>query len=135
MLTLKRTFFVAITFILAVNMLFFSAGKVVAQHAKPFVRIARLQIDSSQLERYKAALKEGAETAVRAEPGVISLYAVYEKDHPTRVTVFEIYSSAEAYKSHIETAHFKKYKDTTKDMVKSLELIDAIPIALATKNR
>src|SRR5690349_11139801 len=107
--------------ILTVTMLIvLSNGEVIAQPMKPFVRIARLQIDSMQLEKYKAALKEGVETAVRVEPGVLGLYAVYEKDHPTHVTVFEIYASEDAYKSHIETVHFRKYKEATKDMVKLL---------------
>jgi len=104
-----------------------------AQDKNLVVRIARLQIDSAQLENYKAALKIHAETAVRVEPGVLNLYAVYEKEHPTHVTVFEIYSNAEAYQSHLKTAHFLQYKTSTKNMVKSLELIETVPIALETK--
>jgi len=100
---------------------------------QPMVRIARIIIDSNQLEAYKAALKEGVETAVRVEPGVLTLFAAYEKDHPTHVTVFEVYADEQAYKAHLQTPHFKKYKETTKDMVKSLELIDMSPIGLATK--
>jgi quinol monooxygenase YgiN len=112
--------------------LFFS-GQAHAQDKNLVVRIARLQIDPAQLENYKAALKLHAETAVRVEPGVLTLYAVYEKDSPTHVTVFEIYANAAAYRAHLETAHFKKYKSTTKDMVRSLELIETVPIALETK--
>jgi quinol monooxygenase YgiN len=104
-----------------------------AQDKKLVVRIAKLQIDSSQLEAYKAALKEHAETAVRVEPGVLNLYAVYEKNHPTHVTVFEIYADEDAYKAHLLTPHFIKYKTGTKNMVKSLELIETVPIALETK--
>ena len=36
----------------------------------------------------------------------------------------EVYANLEAYQSHILTPHFKKYKDTVKNMVLSLELID-----------
>ena len=97
------------------------------------VRIAKLQIDPVQLESYKAVLKEQIETAVRVEPGVLTLYAVYEKANPTYVTVFEIYANSDAYKAHLETAHFKKYKRATKEMVKSLELVETVPIALAAK--
>ncbi|MES2848718.1 MAG: putative quinol monooxygenase [Bacteroidota bacterium] len=104
-----------------------------AQDKNLVVRIAKLQIDSAQLENYKAALKEHAETAVRVEPGVITLHAVYEKDHPTHVTVFEIYADTAAYQSHLKTPHFLKYKTGTKDMVRSLELIETVPIALETK--
>jgi len=106
-----------------------------AQDKNLVVRIARLQIDSMQLENYKAALKIHAETAVRVEPGVLTLYAVYEKDHPTHVTVFEIYANADAYKAHLKTTHFTEYKTSTKDMVKSLELIETVPIALETKGK
>jgi quinol monooxygenase YgiN len=112
----------------------FSIGAASAQDNKDLVvRVARIQIDTAQLENYRVALKEGAETAVRLEPGVLALYAVYEKNNPTHVTVFEVYANAAAYKTHLETTHFKKYKRTTKDMVKSLELVDVNPIALASK--
>jgi quinol monooxygenase YgiN len=61
------------------------------------------------------------------------LYAVAEKNDPTQITVFEIYADEKAYASHLETAHFKKYKSTTKDMVTSLTLIDTVPIAVNPK--
>jgi quinol monooxygenase YgiN len=104
-----------------------------AQLNNPYVRIAKIVIDSSQLDNYKLAVKEHIETAVKVEPGVIALYAVYDKDLPTHVTVFEIYADKNAYEHHIQTAHFKKYKSTTVNMVKSLKLTDVIPIALAEK--
>jgi quinol monooxygenase YgiN len=104
-----------------------------AQDKNLVMRIANLQIDSAQLENYKVALKEEIETSVRVEVGVLSLYAVYDKAHPTHVTVFETYANVEAYKAHLETPHFKKYKTITKKMVKSLELIDTVPIALEVK--
>ena len=106
-----------------------------AQQNNMVVRIAKLQIDSAQLDVYKAALKQHAETAVRVEPGVLTLYAVSDKDHPTRITVFEIYANEDAYKAHLGTPHFKKYKSETKNMVKSLELVQVDPIALETKSK
>lgn len=111
----------------------FSYQRAAAQTKKPMIRIARIVVDSARLEAYKAALKEGVETAVRVEPGVLSLYAVYEKDRPTHVTVFEVYADEAAYKAHLETPHFLKYKAATRDMVKSLELLDVDPIAMEAK--
>jgi quinol monooxygenase YgiN len=121
--------------IISLIMTLLSVNNAFAQDKALVVRIAKLQIDSAQLENYKAALKEHAETAVRVEPGVLTLYAVYEKNNPTHVTVFEIYANEDAYKAHLETTHFKKYKSTTKYMVKSLELIPCSPIALETKSK
>ncbi len=106
-----------------------------AQTGQRYMRIARIVVDSSQLDDYKTALKEGMEIAVRTEPGVLSLYAVYDKDEPTHITVFEIYLDEDAYKAHIQTTHFKKYKSTVQNMVKSLELSDVTPIALEAKSK
>jgi quinol monooxygenase YgiN len=123
----------ALKIILIIMITFASNSNSFAQDKNLVVRVANLQIDSAQLENYRSALRLHAETAVRVEPGVLTLYAVYEKDHPTHVTVFEIYANADAYQAHLKTAHFLKYKATTKDMVKSLELMETVPIALETK--
>jgi quinol monooxygenase YgiN len=100
-----------------------------------YVQIAELEIDPAQLEDYKAAVAEHAETAIREEPGVLVLYAVSEKDTRTRIRVFEVYASTAAYEAHLEAPHFKKYKAVTEKMVKSLKLVQTTPIALAAKTR
>jgi quinol monooxygenase YgiN len=104
-----------------------------AQQKNQVVRLAKIQVDPARLESYKAALKEGIETAVRLEPGVLTYYAVADKNDPSHITILEIYADSAAYQSHIETPHFKKYKNAVKDMVKSLELVDVNLIAVATK--
>ena len=111
------------------------SGNAFAQNNSHYMRVAKIVVDSTKLESYKSALKEGIEVAVRTEPGVLSLYAVYDKKNPTHVTVFEIYADEKAYQSHIQTAHFKKYKNAAQDMVKSLELVDVGPIALESKKK
>lgn len=108
---------------------------VLAQDANLVVRIAKLEIDPAQLDSYKAAVKEHIEAAVRVEKGVLSLYAVADKKNPTQITVFEIYANQEAYLAHLKTPHFLKYKVGTKDMVKSLELMDITPVAMKAKKK
>ena len=51
------------------------------------------------------------------------------KEDPRKIYIFEIYADQEAYQSHIQTAHFKKYKEGTAKMVKSLKLVDVNPLA------
>ena len=97
------------------------------------VRLAKLVIDSTQLENYNALLKEEIEASVRLEPGVLTLYAVSEKNNPTHITILEIYTDTVAYKAHLQTPHFVKYKTRTKDMVKSLELVETIPLVPGMK--
>ncbi|RZK63628.1 MAG: hypothetical protein EOO92_28550 [Pedobacter sp.] len=48
-------------------------------------------------------------------------------------TVAGVYANKEAYQAHLLTKHFLKYKSGTKDMVKSLQLIETVPIALQSK--
>ena len=130
----KITWFHLRLLLIVFCMLTFNPGNnALAQSKSQYIRIATLVVDTAQLENYKTALKAHAEAAVSKEPGVLTLYAVYDKDRPTHVTVFEIYASKEAYNSHIQSPHFLKYKATVQNMVKSLVLTDVIPIALETK--
>lgn len=87
-------------------------------------RIAKIKVDINQLEKYKVALKEQMNTAIKLESGVLSYTVVADKKDLSLITIIEVYANLEAYQSHILTPHFKKYKDTVKDMVLSLELID-----------
>ena len=114
-------------------LLVFSHGSMYAQAKPQIVRLAKLVIDSAQLESYKAILKEGIETAVRVEPGVLTLYAVSEKAKPNHITILEIYANEDAYNAHLKTPHFLKYKNGTKDMVKSLELVESTPLVPGMK--
>jgi quinol monooxygenase YgiN len=78
-------------------------------------------------------LEMSSYAAIRKEPGVLVLYAVSEKDEPNHVKVFEIYRDKKAYEAHLESDHFKKYKATVENMVKSLKLVQTTPTALRAK--
>ncbi|MFK4386276.1 MULTISPECIES: putative quinol monooxygenase [unclassified Bradyrhizobium] len=109
-------------------------GPAIAQEAQGrYIQLAEIEIDPAQLEAYKTAVREHIETAVRVEPGVLVLYAVSDQDNPTMVRVFEVYRDVEAYRSHLESPHFKTYKATTEKMVKSLKLVRTDAIALGAR--
>lgn len=88
------------------------------------VRIAAIEIDANYVVEYMAILKEESEASVRLEPGVICILPMFQKENPTQIRLLEIYADKEAYASHLQTPHFKHYKETTKEMVKDLKLID-----------
>ena len=99
-----------------------------AQEQAPMVRLSKLVVDPLHLPAYRAALKEEIEASIRLEPGVLTLYAVFEVKNPTHLTILEIYRDRSAYEAHLATPHFQKYKTGTGHMVNSLELIDAEPL-------
>lgn len=103
------------------------------QEKEPMVRMAKIKVDPLQLNEYNAALKEQMNTAVKLEPGVLSYYAVAEKVDPSVITIIEVYADTAAYKAHIATPHFKKYKAKVEEMVKSLELVGLNVIGVARK--
>ena len=100
---------------------------------RPMVRIAELEIDPTQLENYKAELREEIEASIRLEPGVLTLYAVSLKESPTSIRIFETYADVDAYTAHSESPHFKKYKTNTAAMVRSLKLVETDPVLLGAK--
>ena len=99
----------------------------------PFLRVAELEINPAQLERYTDAVREEMETSVRTEPGVLAIYAVAEKDHPHKLRFFEIYADEAAYRAHIASPHFRKYVEITKGMIRSRKLLDTVPVQLSAK--
>ena len=104
-----------------------------AQASNRMYRIAKIKVDAIHLEKYKSALSEQMNAAIKLEPGVLSYTAVSDKKEATVITILEVYANVEAYQSHILTPHFKKYKETVKDWVLSLELIDTDLVVSAKK--
>lgn len=91
-------------------------------------RLSKISVDPAHLPAYRAALAEEVRDSMEREPGVRALYAVFEKEDPTRLTILEIYQSRDAYEQHIKSPHFIKYKEGTLHMVTSLELVDVDPL-------
>ena len=108
----------------AILFLMISIGVSDAQENGLLVRIAEIEIDSRYLKEYLAILKEEAEASVRLEPGVVSIFPMFQRENPIEIRILEIYASREAYEAHLKTPHFEKYKTTTLEMVKSLKLVD-----------
>ena len=119
--------------ILIFGILILSGVESKAQKSSNMYRIAKIKVDENQLENYKFTLQEQMNAAIKLEPGVLSYTVVADKKDATSITIFEVYANLDAYQSHILTPHFKKYKETVKDMVLSLELIDTDLVVRAKK--
>ena len=92
------------------------------------IRLSKIEVYPEYLEEYMKYATEVGEVSLRTEPGVLTMYAVSEKENPGRITILETYASQEAYKSHIASEHFQKYKQGTLHMVKTLVLSDQTPL-------
>lgn len=88
------------------------------------VRISEIEVHPQYLEEYLEYAYTVGAMSVKEEPGVICIYPMQMKRDSTQIRILEIYASPEAYRHHIRTAHFQKYKTETLHMVKHLDLVD-----------
>lgn len=101
--------------------------------ADGIVRLSKIEVLPEYLDEYMKYAVEVGEISLRTEPGVLTMYAVSEKENRCMVTILETYASHEAYEKHIASAHFQKYKQGTMHMVKSLVLSDQTPLNPANR--
>ncbi len=101
--------------------------------ADGIVRLSKIEVYPEHIEEYMKYAAEVGEVSLRTEPGVLTMYAVSEKDNPCHVTILETYANREAYEKHIASPHFRKYKEGTLHMVKSLTLSDQTPVNPANR--
>lgn len=101
--------------------------------ADGIIRLSKVEVDSAYLDEYMGYATEVGEISLRTEPGVLTMYALQEKENPCNITILETYASQEAYRSHIASDHFQKYKLGTLHMVKDLRLLDQNELNPANK--
>jgi quinol monooxygenase YgiN len=109
----------------------FGADIPVREYGEKLVRLAEIEVVPEKLEAYLKYAAEVGRVSMATEPGVIALFSMQDKSDPCKVYILEVYADQQAYQAHIQTAHFRTYKEGTADMVRSLKLIDTIPLVMA----
>ena len=109
----------------------FGADIPVREYGDKLVRLAEIEVVPEKLEDYLGYAAEVGRVSMATEPGVIALFSIQDKADPCKVYILEVYADQQAYQAHIQTAHFRKYKEGTAEMVRSLKLIDTIPLVMA----
>ena len=67
-------------------------------------------IQCDQIETYKAATLENARKTIR-EPGVIRFDVFQNAINPAHFSLLEVYQDLAARDAHLETEHFKNWRD------------------------
>lgn len=92
------------------------------------VRLSKIEVYPQYIDEYMKYAVEVGSISLQTEPGVLTMYAVADKANPCNITILETYSSKDAYARHISSQHFQKYKQSTLNMIKSLEFDDVQPL-------
>jgi autoinducer 2-degrading protein len=84
------------------------AGRAFEEREMSFVLQVDLRIKPENVEAFMKQVLENA-AAAREEAGCRQFDVVVDPDDPTRVMLYEVYDSAQAFEQHQQTAAFKKY--------------------------
>ena len=99
------------------------------------VRISEIEVYPEYLDEYLNYAQEVAHDSVAKEKGVVSIYPMQVIKDNTQIRILEIYKNQESYQKHINSPHFKKYKEGTLHMVKHLELVDTYQLCPENFNK
>lgn len=99
------------------------------------VRISEIEVYPEYLDEYLKFAEVVAKESVEKEKDVISIYPMAVIKDNTQIRILEIYKNQEAYKNHIASPHFKKYKEGTLHMVKNLDLVDTYQLCPENFNK
>lgn len=118
----------------------FGAARGNAAVAKPragemLTRIAEIEVFPEFLREYLAFASTVGAESVAKEPGVICIFPMRRKETPNIIRIVEIYRDEDAYRAHLATPHFRKYKEGTLHMIKSLNLVPMDPLDTPNMNR
>ncbi len=88
------------------------------------IRISEIEVFPQHLTEYLHFAREVGAKSVEIEPGVICINPMQMKRDSCQIRILEIYATPDAYREHIASDHFQKYKTGTLHMVKTLDLVD-----------
>ncbi|MBO4528518.1 MAG: amidohydrolase family protein [Victivallales bacterium] len=91
-------------------------------------RIAEIEVLPEYLDAYLEAARDVGAESVAKEPGVLCVFPMRMKESPNLIRILEIYKDEAAYKAHLASPHFRKYKEGTPHMIKSLRLVPMTPL-------
>ena len=128
-----RAFLSALALVLVgAALLQLSAREATAQAGGLFINAVFLEINPADMPKFMEAIKENGAASVK-EPGCRTFNIHVSAKDPNQVFLYEVYDNAAALDSHRQSAHFKKYAATTKDMVTKRDARPMTSVAMNAK--
>jgi len=99
-----------------------------AQSGPLHVLVVEYDIVPAEIDKYLNAVKELGAASVK-EPGFRQLFITTAQKDPNHVLLFELWDNAAAHAAHVKTDHFKKYQETTGNMIAKRDIRTFSPVA------
>ena len=85
--------------------------------SKPFVIVAVLDVKPGAFDEFHQVALEDAADSVMKEAGCLEFNVLVPTTGTHQLALFEVYTSKEAFQTHMETPHFKKFTDAAERAV------------------
>lgn len=90
----------------------------------PLVVLVEFELRPDALARFLPLMLANAETSLAREPGCRRFDVLAPTDRPERITLYEIYDDAAAFRSHCQSAHFLRFAGETATMIASKRVVE-----------
>ncbi|MBF0803956.1 MULTISPECIES: putative quinol monooxygenase [unclassified Neisseria] len=97
------------------------------------INLERVEVKPQHSRAFARAVTAEMVQSLKAEKGVLAMYAATEQDNPNKWLFFEIYADDAAYETHRETPHFQHYLKQTAAMIADRQTIDITPAYLGNQ--
>lgn len=89
-----------------------------------YALVVTIHIKPEHRDEFIAAMLDDARGSVQNEPGCLLFNVVQDEADPNCLHLYEVYRDAEAVQAHMQTPHFQRWLEVTKDWL-------AEPLAIA----
>lgn len=74
-----------------------------------FVVTVTFEVEAQHRAAFAAAVADQARNSLALEADCLRFDVCHDPDDPTRIFLYEIYSDAAAFQTHLESAHFEAF--------------------------
>ena len=119
---------------LAAIAIFSSRGNAMTLPSSAYINAVDLDLVPSERDKFLEAIAEDAAATIK-EPGCLQFDVLVLANDPNHLFLYEVYESEAAFRAHRESDYFKKYAETTANMVAKRVTRAMTTISSAQKDR
>ena len=82
-----------------------------------YVIVVDFTIDPDRISEFREAIKTNARLSVKQEPGCRQFDVCIDPERDDRIYLYEVYDDETAFKTHLETKHFRDFDARVNDCI------------------
>ena len=79
------------------------------------VLVVTFRVQPDRLDAFLESMLDDARGSVLDEPGCVRFDVVQDQQDPTLLCLYEVYRDQEAVEAHVQTPHYLRWQETTRD--------------------